>query len=294
MKPIPLVFLAVLASATLVFSQGEKPVSFPEASTSPTTARVLGKIQDGTPPPPEPAKPGFAVRSRDILKTETHQQGGRTITVQQIKPIALPEPAKPVAPPDPAAPAVQERIAEIQSEHPEQEFLFIGATVFRAKDATVRSLVTLSPLGRAQPITFWSSADFALLSGFTSFVGSDDETHSLMMAWGISEIEAISDIPTKRALDQGLTTIPDLPAGKATFAVLSEKPDPATLASIQSLHDLYNNQHDQLVTAYQGREAARLRNEAELKAHPPKPKNIVLNHWRTIAPATQQKGEATR
>jgi len=256
-----------------------------EEKAAPTTARVLGKIPDGTPPPPEPPKPGFIVPTRDILKTETHQQGGRTITIRQIKPIALPEPAKPVPPPDPTTPAIQERIAAVQAEHPNQEFLMIGATVYRLKNTTVRSFVTLSPLGRAQPITFWSSADFALLSGFVSFIGSDGETHHLIMSWGNNEIEAISDIATSRGRDLALAKAPVLPAGKATFAVLSENPDPATLASIQSLHDLYNNQHDQLLTAYQGRERARIQHEAELKAHPPIPKNIVLNYWRTQTPA---------
>jgi len=256
-----------------------------EAAASPTTARILGQIPDGTPPPPEPPKPGFIVPTRDILKTETHWQGGRTITVQQIKPIALPAPAKPIAPPDPADPTIQERITTAQRAHPEQEFLFVGATVFRAKNATVRSFVTLSPLGRAQPITVWSSADFALLSGFSSFIGSDGEDHSLIMAWGTTEIEAISDIPTQRGFDFGLSKIPELPPGKATFVVLFDHPDPATLASIQSLHDLYNNEHDRLLCAYQGRERARLQHEAELKANPTQPKNIVLNHWRTQSPA---------
>jgi hypothetical protein len=278
MKPFPLVFLATMASAALIFSQDEK-------TKSPTTARVLGTLPDGTPPAPEPEKPAYVVRARDILNTETHQQGGRTITVRQIKPIALPEPEKPVPPPDPADSAVGERVAEVQSAHPEQEFLFIGATVFHAKDSTVRSVVTLSPLGNGEPVTFFSSADFGLLSGFASFVGSDGETHSLIMSWGMEKIETLPDIVTKHGHDYDLTKIPELPEGKATFAILSKNSTAATLASVQSLHDLYNNEHDRLLAAYEGREKARLQNEAELKAHPTKPKDIVLNFWRTERPA---------
>ncbi len=265
-----------------------------EATASPSSARVIGEIPDGTPPPPEPAKPGSAVLARDILKTEIHQQGGRTITIQQIKPIALPAPAKPVPPPDPAVPDVQARIEEIQSAHPEQELLLIGATIFRTQDETFRSLVTLSPLGGGESVTFFSSADFALLSGFTSFIGTDGETHSLIMSWGNEKIGTVGDLATYRGLDYGLTTVPELPTGKATFAVLSENPDAATLASIRSLHDLYNNEHDRLQIAYEGRERFRLQNEAKLKAHPPQPKDIVLNYWRTKAPATQQKGVTAR
>ena len=49
---------------------------------------------------------------------------------------------------------------------------------------------------------------------------------------------------------------------------------------IQSLHDLYNREFQRLLTAYQGREQARLAQVAELKAHPPQPKDITLNYWR--------------
>ena len=61
---------------------------------------------------------------------------------------------------------------------------------------------------------------------------------------------------------------------------MKPNPTPQTLASIQSLHDLYNNEHDRLKEAYDGRERAQRQHEAELKANPPQPKDIVLNYWR--------------
>ena len=64
------------------------------------------------------------------------------------------------------------------------------------------------------------------------------------------------------------------------------------LASIQSLHDLYNNEHDRLLTAYQDREQASLAREAELKANPPKPKDIVLNYWLSNSSEPSVKGGA--
>ena len=48
--------------------------------------------------------------------------------------------------------------------------------------------------------------------------------------------------------------MPTLPAGKATFTITSGNLSAESLASIQSLHDLYNNEHDRLLTMYQGRE----------------------------------------
>lgn len=74
-------------------------------------------------------------------------------------------------------------------------------------------------------------------------------------------------------------TIPKLPEGNATFLIASGNPTALTLASIQAIHDLYNHEHDRLQAAFDGREQARLQQDAELKAHPPKPQDIVLNHW---------------
>ena len=154
----------------------------------------------------------------------------------------------------------------------------------------MRSLVCLSPLGKSESVTFWSSADFALLSGFASFVGADGETHGLMMSWGAEEIDSMSGFIAKHGPEYGISKAPELPAGKATFAIISEKTPPDTLASIQALHDLYNNEHDRLNAAYEGREHARIQQEAELKAHPPKPKDIVLNYWRIEKPAAVKGG----
>ena len=104
--------------------------------------------------------------------------------------------------------------------------------------------------------------------------------------WGVSEIE------TRTALQNELgpesPQIPDFPAGKATFHIVSGNPGKQTLASIQSLHDLYNSEYDRLKTACEGRERAQREHEAELKANPPKPKDIILNYWRTEKPAAEK------
>ncbi|MCX6867035.1 MAG: hypothetical protein NTV46_12610, partial [Verrucomicrobia bacterium] len=103
MKPLPLVFVAVMALATSVRSQEEANAAPSGDATAPpaiptATARIIGNIPDGTPPPPQPPKPKFIVPARDILATTTQQQGGRTITLNRIKPIALPPPPEPAPP----------------------------------------------------------------------------------------------------------------------------------------------------------------------------------------------------
>ena len=174
----------LLAAATLAHSQDDPSSVSRESETTLaplTTARILGEIPDGTPPPPEPPKPKFIVPAKDILETTTHQQGGRTITVRKIDPIALPPPPAPV---ETTAieldPEFRQRLADYREAHPRSTLLFLGATVFRSKDSPPRTLVRYWPEGGRDSITFWSSADFSLIAGgITSFVDSADESHHL-------------------------------------------------------------------------------------------------------------------
>ncbi len=238
-------------------------------------------MQDGTPPPIEPPKPGFVVAPEDIISSETHIQDGRKIIVQEISPIALPAPVADQPVLDQTNPAVQQRLADLRAA-PRVEQIFIGATVFRSKDSAPRTYATYRPTNGGAPVTFWSAGDFSLLTGFSSFQGSDGKTRSLSMMWSSRDLDRANQFPAQNPATQ----IPDFPAGNATFAITSEKPSPEAIAAIQSLHDVYNNEYERLKTAYESREQARLQQAAELKAHPPKPKDIILNFWRTDAPAT--------
>ena len=281
MKLILRAIPVLLAATAFVHAQNKLPATF--------HARILGEIPDGTPPPPQPPKPKFIVPAKDVLHTKIHQQGGRQITVRNINPIQLPPPPQITPPLDITDPAIQERIAQAREEHPTDEFLCVGASVFRPKDSAPLSFVRMWPQGHGECIVFWSSADFALISGIGIFVGPDGGTRNLFLMWNFSEIE------TRTALQKELgpesPPIPDFPPEKATFHISSGNPSKQTLASIQCLHDLYNNEHARLEKAYQGRERARILYEAELKANPPKPKDIVLNYWRTEIPAAQSAAE---
>ena len=249
-----------------------------------TTARILGTIPDGTPPPPEPPKPEFVVPSEDILRTTSHHQGGRTITLRQIKPIDLPPPPEPTA--FETDPAFAENVAEYHKTHPGSKLLFMGATVYRSETSPPRTLVRYWPQNGRESVTYWSSADFALIAGgISSFVDGAGDTHSLMMAWGNVDIEQLSKLSAAAGKNYVAPEIPALPAGQATFKIIGNPPAAEDLVHIQSLHELYNRNFNELSTAYAGREQARLAREAELKANPPQPKDITLNFWRTEKPA---------
>jgi len=259
-----------------------------------TTARILGTIPDGTPPPPAPAKPSFVVPGKNIIETKRHQQGGRTVTIREIKPIDLPPPPPPPAPVA-AAPEADfaAKVAAYDKAHPANELLFLGATVYRSKNSPPRTLVRYWPQGNRESVSFFSSADFAIIAGgINSFVDSAGVTHHLIMGWGSVDIEQLSDLRAAAGIEYEAPEIPDFPAGDASFAIIGQTPTAESLLQIQSLHDLYNANISGLTTAYQGREQARLAREAELKANPPQPEDITINYWRSEKPAPARKETA--
>lgn len=300
MKPFLRILPFLFASLSLVQAQDEvDTLSFESKRNpaTPTTARILGDIPDGTPPPPAPPKPEYYVAARDVLSTATHEQGGRTITIREIKPIDLPPP------PPPAEPATVEqdaefsqRLAEYREAHPKNELLFLGATVFRSKDSPPRTLVRWWPIGGKGTITFWSSADFALIAGgINSFADTAGDSHHMLMGWGNVDIDRMAEVYAAKGREYDAPDLPDFPEGKATFEITGEtKPTAEELVLIHSIHDLYNSELARLKTAYEGRERARIEREAWLKANPPQPKDITLNYWRVEKPASEQRGETAR
>lgn len=242
-----------------------------ESVASPTAARILGNIPDGTPPPPSPPKPEFVIQKRDILDRKIHEQGGRNITIQQIKPIALPPPPPPVEP----TTAVQDKefsecLAECRATHSTHELLFLGATVFRSNDSPPRTLVRWWPQGGGDHITFWSSADFALIAGgINSFADTTGNIHSLFMGWGNVDIDRMTELHGGSGREYNVPEMPDFIARPATFGFVGKQPAEDELAVIQALHDLYNSNLAELKTAHEGRELARAQRAAYLKAHFP-------------------------
>ena len=287
----------ILFFASLSFGLADDPqTSSMERPVLENTARILGKIPDGTPPPPSLPKPEFVIPKRDVLETTTHEQGGRTITIREIKPLDLPPPPAPV---EPAAVQLDEefsqRLADYRKAHPKSELLFIGATVFRSKVSPTRTLVRYWPEGQRGNITFWSSADFALIAGgIQSFVDSASDTHSIFMGWCSVDIDRMTDLKAAKGTEYKIPEMPHFPDGKATFEIIGNQPAAEDLPPIQAIHDIYNSEHARLQKAYEGREKARLVHEAELKSKPPRPRGIILNYWRTEKPTSKGKGEITR
>lgn len=297
MKLTAAVAFVVLAATCIARSQtaGTDQTAVSPAAPVVTTARILGDIPDGTPPAPQAPKPEYKVANSDVLQTTTQEQGGRTITIQQIKPIALPPPPAP-EPAQAAAKAsgeFQQRLAAFQEAHPRSEMMFIGATVYRSGDQPPRTLIHIWPQGGGEAIELWSNIDMALIAGGVgNFQDSAGNTHNLMISWSNLYIDRLADLYASQGREYTPPPMPAFVAGKATFQVVGNQPAAEDLTAIQSLHDLYNNEHDRLQTAYEGREQARQQREAELKVNPPQPKDITLRFWHSKRPAAQVKGGA--
>lgn len=260
------------------------------AAASSEEPRILGRIADGTATPAAP-QPVYEVRSSDIVETTTRRQGGRDITLQRIKPIPLPPPPAPAAEPSAEQLAAFEAaLVDYRENHVVTGLLFLGATVYRSDDGSPpRSLVRWWPQHGGKTIVFWSSADFSLISGISSFADTAGNIHSLLMGWGFSDP---AELQTSRGFTLGETQIPNFPEGPATFQIVGETPAAADLAPIEAIHQLYNNELARLQTAFTSRETARLAHEAELKANPPHPKDLTLRFWRTETPAAPATGGA--
>lgn len=252
-------------------------------------AHILYKIPDGTPPPPTPPKPVWTVPETDVVTEKTHVEGGRTITVRQIQPIALPDPPAPAAPVE-IGPELQERIAEYRARHPRHQIIGLGATVYRLENESTRTLLHVWPSGRDEPVSIWSSGDFSLLSGIGAFTDNKGETRALFMAWSIHDTKLFA----KRMAALGRTytppAIPELPSEKAAYVIHEGQPDEDLLTAIDSLHEILNHDAEELRRAYEGRLRAAKEREEFLKANPPQPKNIILNHWRIEKPVTREGG----
>lgn len=287
MKQTSFAIFAILACTALLRSETEQP--------APTAAVLLNRIPDGTPAPEPAPLPEYQIRPTDVLTSRSVEQDGRTITLREIKPIALPAPPEknPTTPSHLDPVGLAGRLAEFGARRPTVQILNLSARVYRSTENPPCSLVTCWPAGANSPFTFWSSADFSLIAGgIQSFGDTNGQIHHLFMSWGNVDEARERASAIRRGITYQAPATPEFPTGPATFQVIGNPPVAELLIPIQSLHDLYHQNQAELLTAYQGREQARLQKEEQLRLHPPQPQNITLNYWRTEKPASAKDGGA--
>lgn len=283
MKAIPSLILTFLAVSAFARSQDGPSGNAPDPGATITTARILGNIADGTPPPPSAPRPRFQPSSNEILRTTTHQQGGRTVTIQQIKPPPIPPvpDCRAGIPSEASSEAFRQKAEEFRASHPRSRFLFIGAAVYRSQDSPPRTLMRLHPEGRGETLELWSDMDMALVAGgINSYLADDGVPRHLIIGWSNIVVDNLARFFAAEDRPYAPPPPPEFTGGDATFHITRGQPSAADLAAIRSLHGIYNSNHGKLLAAWRGREDARLRREAWLRANPPQPRDIVLKYWR--------------
>ncbi len=124
-------------------------------------------------------------------------------------------------------------------------------------------------------ISFWSTADFALLAHPGEIVIGDGESerYGLLLMHSIREVESAEEIAAFHNLET--EAFPEGPAGWH-LDDNSVPPDAATLAAIEAVHQHYAANLASLKAAYHQIEAERAARRADLEANPPQPRDIHL------------------
>ncbi len=202
-----------------------------------------------------------------IVESKTYDLGDRLLTVQEIAKDALPMPPAPIAPiPPPPAPNLEVR------PHREFGFLNLGGGVYRRDGQPARTLINYYSQGTGQ-ISFWTSADWRLISGIGSLSDANGKDWEQMCM-----ISSYVEVRQEETF-----VIPDFPAGPSTIKVVSGNPTPEQLAPVKLYLAYYDAHLAELQAAFDARVEEKKRLAAEEKAHPKIPEDIVVQ-FRVLAP----------
>ena len=217
----------------------------------------------------ETAEPAIITDPTKIVESTTYDLGNRLLTVQEVTKEALPMPEIPATPPlQPAtAPNFKAR------PHREFGFLHLGGSVYRRSGQLPRTLINYRPPGSDQNISFWTSADWRLISGIGSLTDASGKNWQLMCMFS-SYVREPKDDSIK---------IPEFPPGPSTIKVVSGNPTPEQLAPVKLYLAFYDAHLPELQAAYQTRIEEQKRLAAEEKANPKVPEDIVVQ-FRILAP----------
>lgn len=207
-----------------------------------------------------------------------------TTTIQRVE--AQPEPE--AVPPPPVDPSVRARILASRAARPKPVFVFLSATVYDHR----RTLLRWFPNGRpAEEMTAWSNLDWNHFTSCPSFVHNGRQYH-LFFGLGNESTATRLRLALRRGVPYRPPPIPDpavLPdlttTGLPTFVVTKgNAADTAALEPLRALHALYQTDGTRLAGACEARERARLAHEADLRAHPPEPADVLIRYSLTSSP----------
>lgn len=204
-----------------------------------------------------------------IVESTTYDLGDRLLTVQEVAKDALPMPPAPIPPPIQPQPAPD----FVARPHREFGFLNLGGNVYRRSGQPARTLINYYPQGANQGISFWTSADWRLISGVGNLTDATGKDWQLMCLFSSYVHEQQEDS----------FVIPEFPAGPSTIQIVSGNPTPEQMAPVKLYLAYYDANLPELQAAYHTRIEEQKRLAAEEKAHPKVPEDIVVQ-FRVLAP----------
>ncbi len=232
--------------------------TFAQSVNSQQQPALLSDPPDGKEPKAPEVR--FVAPPAPVLETTVHHQGGRRIIVQHLA-LDPNDPVKPVRPPE-AAPAAPQPPGESVFTPP--SFLtMLSVTVYPGPRSRLR-WTHVSEDGETHECSGWSNIDFNHISGIATFRATDGEEHSFVMGIGTAEKPA-EDAPEFKTNQP--TFIPDQPDIPADALIL-----------VDSLHKLYALEKEKLIAAHESRERIDAARAAELLAHPPQPKDLIIRY----------------
>lgn len=259
-------------------------VGFLTAQVESEAPIILGSVADGTPAPPPPPPPPLPAMK--VEQTFVRQLADRKVTIHRVKDPGLPPlPDPPEATPrdlnDPEFQAwMNERRAEWLEKRERSRLVFLSATVFDHERTFLRWWVTGYDGGPPQEFKGWSNVDFNHFCGVGAIRSEGIDFH-LFMSVGNMDTERWKEIVESRGGEYFQPEPPEFPEGEPAFILTGGDPSDATsIALAEGFHQIYENEKERLVAAYEGRERARKEHEAWLKANPPQPQDVVVHFWR--------------
>lgn len=291
----PTVFLALCGLALNLHGQ-ETPNPNDGAPATEET-KIIGTLNDGTPspPPPPPELPVLKARSTvaravDVIEAAPMPglppvTGTVTHTLRLVEDPKLPAPPAPLPALPPDDPAVLARIAQFQQSHPATALVFVLATVYDHS----RTFLRCYPSGAARKqISGWSNLDFNHFTGFATYqakgVDGQVRRYGLLMGIGNEDTKKRAQFMSEHGAEYNppeIPQLPDLAVGGPAFVITGgDASDSDLVELVRGMHELYRLEGARMEQAYHARDQAYEERKAYLLAHPPKPKDLIINYWR--------------
>ena len=256
----------------------------PVAAIAQDRVTIDGVLNDGTSPPPPPPKvlPEFR-----IISTEEIPMEKRKLIVNRVENPGFPDPAPRTLAPASVDPAALEAFKNSPEYQAMQEHAANTTNLFLSATVVDHRATLLRWWDKGKEYQAWSNVDFNYLTGFASFSKGDRHFVTFM---------GVGNIDSGKLRGESIFRIPaDLPEGAPQFRMIQGMAgDSEGYEAIAALHELFATDGERLRQAYELREARRREAEAELRANPPVPKDIVLNFWDVDPPKKDAEAQAPR